>query len=119
MWPIKYTTEYEDWFTSQDKNHKVVINAKILVLKEFGPHLGRPYVDTIQGSKYANMKELRIRYKKTLFRILFCFDKSRNCWLLIGGNKKGKNQELFYQRLIRQAEELLDKNPEIMGVKDA
>ena len=114
MWTINYTTEYEDWFTSQDEENQMVINAKVMVLSEFGPNLGRPYVDTIKGSKYANLKELRIKHKNTLFRILFCFDKTRNCWLLIGGNKKGKNEDEFYRRLIKQAEDLIDKYPNIL-----
>ena len=96
----------------------MAINAKVLVLSEFGPNLGRPYVDTIKGSKFANLKELRIKYKNTLFRILFCFDKMRNCWLLIGGNKKGKNEEQFYRRLIKQAEDIIDKYPEITEERD-
>ena len=97
----------------------MVINAKVMVLSEFGPNLGRPYVDTIKGSKYVNLKELRIKYKNTLFRILFCFDKTRNCWLLIGGNKKGKTEAEFYRRLIKHAEDLIDKYPEIMEGKNA
>src|SRR5205085_10273344 len=35
--------------------------AKTRLLEQFGPRLGRPTVDTLNGSKYANMKELRLR----------------------------------------------------------
>ena len=119
MWPINYTPEYEDWFTVQEEENQMAINAKVLVLSKFGPNLGRPYVDTIQGSKFANLKELRIKYKNSLFRILFCFDKIRNCWLLIGGNKKGKNEEQFYRRLIRQVEDLIERYFEITEERDA
>jgi len=119
MWPIEYTEEYEDWFSAQEEESKVVINAKIIVLSEFGPNLGRPYVDTIKGSKYTNLKELRIRNKNFVIRILFCFNKSRKCWLIIGGNKKGKNEEDFYKNLIKKAEEIIEKNPGIMEGKNA
>jgi hypothetical protein len=119
MWPVDYTREYEDWFATQQEENKVAINAKVILLSEFGPHLGRPYVDTVYGSKYTNLKELRVSHKNTVFRILFCFDKVRNCWLLIGGNKKSKNEKLFYKNLIKQAEELIEKYPEIMEGKDA
>jgi hypothetical protein len=119
MWPISYTQEYEDWFSAQEEENKMAINAKVILLSEFGPHLGRPYVDTIHGSKYKNLKELRIKYKNTVFRILFCFDRSRNCWLLIGGNKKGKNEGRFYDNLIDLAEKLLEKYPEILEEKNA
>jgi len=119
MWSIEYTQEYEDWFSAQEEDNKVAINAKVILLSEFGPHLGRPYVDAIQGSKYANLKELRVKHKNTVFRILFCFDKRRNCWLLIGGNKKGKNEKPFYKNIIREAEKLIAKYPEILEEEDA
>jgi len=118
MWEIEYTKEYENWFSLQDEDDKIIINAKVLILSEFGPNLGRPYVDTIHGSKYPNLKELRIKYKQNVIRILFYFNKSRNCWLIIGGNKKGKNQEDFYKKLIKTAEDIINKNPNIMGGKD-
>jgi hypothetical protein len=119
MWPIEYTPEYESWFTDQEEEGKIAINAKVILLSEFGPHLGRPYADTIRGSKYKNLKELRINHKNTVFRILFCFNKKRNCWLLVGGNKKGKNESDFYKKIIAQAEEMIGKYPEIMEGNDA
>jgi len=114
---LRYTQEYEDWFSVQDEENQIIINAKILVLAEFGPNLGRPYVDTIKGSKYKKLKELRFKNKKSVFRILFIFDNSRDCWLLIGGNKKGKNQDDFYRKLIKLAEEIIENNPEILEGK--
>jgi hypothetical protein len=114
MWSIEYTKEYETWFTNQEEENKMAINTKVILLQEFGPNLGRPYVDTIHGSKYTNLKELRINRKNTALRILFCFNKIRNCWLLIGGNKKGKNEPDFYKKIINQAEDLIRKYPEIM-----
>jgi len=71
------------------------------------------------GSKYKNLKELRIKFKRTVFRILFCFNKKRTCWLIIGGNKKGQNEDDFYVKLVRQAEKLIDKYPEILEEKNA
>jgi hypothetical protein len=35
--------------------------ASLVPLREYGPSLGRPEVDTLNDSKYANMKELRFR----------------------------------------------------------
>jgi hypothetical protein len=29
------------------------------LLEQFGPQLGRPRIDTLKGSRHANMKELR------------------------------------------------------------
>ncbi|WP_342612443.1 type II toxin-antitoxin system RelE/ParE family toxin [Terriglobus saanensis] len=36
---------------------ELLAEAKFVEL--FGPETGRPHVDTLEGSKYANMKELR------------------------------------------------------------
>ena len=119
MWIIEYTQEFEDWFSVQEEESKIAINAKVIVLSEFGPQLGRPYVDTIHGSKYPNLKELRVKCKNDVFRILFLFNKSRNCWLIIGGNKKGKNEEDFYKKLIKQAEELIERNSEVLEGENA
>ena len=119
MEPPKFTKEYEEWFTAQDEEAKTLVNAKIIVLKEFGPNLGRPYVDTVKGSKYKNLKELRINHKKYVLRILLIFNRKRNCWLIIGGNKKGKNEEDFYKKTIKQAEELIEKYIEISEEKNA
>jgi len=112
-----YTQEYEDWFTSQEEENQIVITAKVKVLMEFGSSLGRPHADTIKGSKYKKLKELRFTNKKHLFRILYIFDEIRECWLLIGGNKKGKNADTFYQNLIKQAEKIIENNPKIMEGK--
>jgi hypothetical protein len=37
------------------------VEAAVDVLSEFGPTLGRPLVDTLTGSKIANLKELHLR----------------------------------------------------------
>jgi hypothetical protein len=77
------------------------------MLKELGPSLGRPYVDTIENSKHKNMKELRVQNKKRIFRIFFAFNLDRNAILLIGGDKRGDKR--FYQRMIPIADEIYDR----------
>jgi hypothetical protein len=110
VWLINYTNEYEQWFSEQNEDDKVAVVTKVRLLSEFGPQLGRPYADTLQGSKYANLKELRISHGNAVFRIAFCFDIKRKCWLLLGADKKGKNEDDFYHNLIRQAERLIEAN---------
>jgi hypothetical protein len=31
----------------------------VLAIEKIGPHLGRPLVDTLSGSRHKNMKEIR------------------------------------------------------------
>ena len=72
--------------------------------------LGRPHADQIKGSKINNLKELRTKLSGHVYRSLFAFDPERKAVVLCGGDKKGKNQEKFYQKLIVQAESVFDKH---------
>ncbi len=72
-------------------------------LEEFGPDLGRPNVDTLKGSAYPNMKELRF-HLDGLWRFAFAWDPQRQAIILCGGNKEGANQKRFYRSLIRLAD---------------
>ncbi len=74
------------------------------VLMQVGPQLGRPYADTLNGSAYPNMKELRITLPDGEWRVAFAFDPMRRAILLAGGNKSGSSQRKFYERLIRVAD---------------
>lgn len=51
--------------------------AHITVLETFGPQLGRPRVDTLKGSRHANMKELRFDAADGVWRFAFAFDPRR------------------------------------------
>ena len=107
-WTIKQTKELEDWFSDLDNDAQIDILASVEVLSEFGPVLGRPQVDTLNGSQYPNMKELRVQSKGRPFRIAFAFDPNRAGILLIGGNKEGKKR--FYDELIEKADEIYTRH---------
>jgi hypothetical protein len=77
--------------------------ARLKVLAEFGPNLGRPNVDTLKGSSFPNMKELRFR-KNGLGRFAFAFDTLQQAIVLVGGDKEGDNQTKFYKSLIQVAD---------------
>jgi hypothetical protein len=107
MWTIERTNEIAAWIAQLDDDTKEAIYKNLLILRELGPSLGRPYVDTIENSKHKNMKELRVQNKKRLFRVFFAFDPDRNALLLIGGDKRGDKR--FYQRMIPKADEIYDR----------
>ena len=79
--------------------------AHALLLKDFGPGLGRPTVDTLKGSQHANMKELRFAWAGEVWRVAFAFDPERQGILLVGGDKGGADQRRFYKRLIAVADQ--------------
>ena len=74
------------------------------VLAEFGPALGRPHVDTLAGSRHANMKELRFKAADGVWRVAFAFDPERRAILLVAGDKSGMSQARFYKALIKTAD---------------
>ena len=76
--------------------------ARSALLEEFGPQLGRPYADTLDGSRHANMKELRFTADDGVWRVAYAFDPDREAILLIAGGKSGKSTTRFYKRLIEQ-----------------
>ena len=77
--------------------------VRLQVLEAFGPTLGRPNTDTLKGSSFANMKELRFRLDG-LWRFAFAFDAERMGIVLVGGNKKGVIQRRFYEDVIAIAD---------------
>lgn len=77
-------------------------------LEDDGPFLGRPEVDTLSGSSHANMKEIRIKYGRQIWRFAFAFDPSQSAIILCGGEKQGRSQQLFYRQLINKADTRFD-----------
>ena len=58
----------------------------------------------IIGSTHTNMKEIRVRFGKQVWRFAFAFDPSQSAIILCGGDKQGMSQTLFYKTLIRKAD---------------
>lgn len=108
MWNVDSSDEYDVWFLALDEESKEAVLQRVLLLRQFGPNLPRPYADVLHGSKkYKNLKELRNQTQNHLLRVSYYFDSARNAFLLTGGDKKGKTQDKFYKDLIAESEELL------------
>jgi hypothetical protein len=106
MWTIRATDEFAAWFRGLTGAEREAVDVKVGLLKLMGPKLGRPHADTLSGSKYANMKELRADTADAVLRVAFAFDPNREAILLTGGNKTGVNQRRFYKQLISTADEI-------------
>jgi hypothetical protein len=59
MWEVEFTVEFERWWNGLDASEQESLAASIGLIEELGPQLPRPHSDTVNGSKHANMKELR------------------------------------------------------------
>ena len=105
-WHVGTTDDFDRWFVDQSEDVQVEVAACVRVLQQVGPSLGRPLVDTLNGSKYANMKELRAKAQGQVIRIAFAFDPKQKALLLTAGAKQGRSEKQFYRALIRKADRL-------------
>jgi hypothetical protein len=99
MWTIETTDTFDEWFNNLDDTDRSNVLASLIVLRERGPMLPRPYADTVKGSSHINMKELRVQSKGDPIRAFFAFDPKRRGILLCAGNKTG-NEKRFYDEMI-------------------
>ena len=100
--------EFKPEFDALHENVRTEVLALSLVIQEFGPQLGRPRVDTLKGSRHANMKELRFSAAGGEWRVAFAFDPRRRAILLVAGDKSGGSERRFYRELIRKADDRFD-----------
>jgi hypothetical protein len=107
-WPVELADEFEPEFDALPEIVRTEILALTLVLERFGPQLGRPRVDTLKGSRHANMKELRFSAADGAWRLAFAFDPRRRAILLVAGDKSGGSAKRFYRELLRKADERFD-----------
>ncbi|MEX0794193.1 MAG: type II toxin-antitoxin system RelE/ParE family toxin [Pirellulaceae bacterium] len=112
MWEVEFTDEFGRWWDQLTADEQESVAACVELLRQSGPHLQRPYADTLKGSRHLNMKELRVQHGGRPLRTLFAFDPRRTAILLIGGDKTGDNR--FYKRMIPIADNLYDEHLETL-----
>lgn len=107
-WAVEFNHEFKSEFDVLHEKVQDEILALVLLLQQFGPQLGRPRVDTLKGSRHANMKELRFSAADGEWRVAFAFDLKRKALLLVAGDKSGISEKRFYRQLIRKADDRFD-----------
>ena len=109
-WRVQIAEEFEPEFFALQSEIQDAILTMTRLLRQFGPQLGRPQVDTLNGSRHANMKEMRLSVAGGEWRIAFAFDPVRRAMLLVAGDKSGGSGRRFYRELIRRADERFDRH---------
>ena len=99
-WTVLFHDDFDQELSKYDEDLQDELLAHANLLQEFGPNLGRPTVDTLKGSSYPNMKELRFNWMGEVWRVAFAFDPLRQAVLLVAGDKSSVNQKRFYAKLI-------------------
>ena len=101
---VEFTDEFEGWWDSLNDAEQRSVAFSVGTVEEFGVNLKRPHADTIHGSKFPNMRELRCQHEGREYRILFAFDPRRTAMLLIGGDKTGRTD--WYGEFLPQADRI-------------
>lgn len=107
-WQIEFYDAFETQFLALEESVQDAMLARFELLARRGPELGRPFCDTLKGSRHTNMKELRCDADNGVWRIAFAFDLKRQAIVLAAGDKGGVNQKRFYKRLIKLADDRFD-----------
>ena len=107
-WTVAFHEEFVPEFRRLDPRVQDETYAVARVLERFGPQLGRPRVDTLNGSRHANMKEIRFSAKGGTWRV--AFDPECRAILLVAGDKSGAGERHFYRALIARADARFDRH---------
>ena len=103
-WQVLFHFEFLGEFGDFDTAVQDEIAALGELLSTIGPSLKRPHADTLNGSSFANMKELRFSADGGVWRLAYAFDPERNAILLVAGDKSGGSSKRFYKTLIAKAD---------------
>lgn len=119
---MKWTVIFHDEFEPEFDNLPVEVQDELLAeagfVEKFGPETGRPHVDKLKGSAYANMKELRFEAADGEWRVAFAFDPKRRAVLLVAGDKTGVSEKKFYKRLIAKADSRYERHLERLKTEE-
>lgn len=102
-WVIILTERFEEWLNEQDIQLQENMVVALRNLETYGHLLARPLADAIKGSKFNNMKELRVQHQGRPIRAFFAFDPLRQAIVLCAGDKS--NDKKFYERMISIADQ--------------
>ena len=103
-WKVRFYPAFDREFDALSNDVQDELLAQAALIETFGPFLGRPRADTLNGSQHANMKELRFTAGGGVWRVAFAFDTERKAVLLAAGDKSGIDERRFYKQLIRKAD---------------
>jgi hypothetical protein len=117
QWTVIFHEEFEPEFDELPAEVQDELYAEAGFVEKFGPETGRPHVDTLNGSDYANMKELRFEADNGEWRVAFAFDPKRRAVLLVAGDKAGVSEKKFYKRLIAKADARYERHLQKLKVE--
>jgi hypothetical protein len=70
--PVFFTDEFEAWWDGLSMEEQDSIDPVVLMLGQEGATLRFPYSSGIKGSRYSQLRELRIQHQGRPYRIFVC-----------------------------------------------
>jgi hypothetical protein len=113
-WTVDFYNDFVPEFKALPIDVQDELLASVELLEKLGPELKRPQADTLNGSKYANMKELRFKAVGGVWRFAYAFDPQRQGIVLVGGDKSGSSERRFYKQLIQKADKRFETHLETL-----
>ncbi len=113
----RFALEFKPEFDKLSADVQDAIYFGVRLLEMDGPEAGRPYIDTLKGSRHSNMKELRLTADNGEWRVAFAFDAKREAILLVAIDKSGISQSKAYSSLISKADERFTAHQERLKKK--
>ncbi len=110
---VEFTDEFELWWNGLTPDEQESVDFSVGLLEEYVVHLKRPHADTIHGSKFNNMRELRCQHQGRPYRVLYAFDPRRMAMLLIGGDKTGNPN--WYEQFVPLADKVYAQHLKEIG----
>jgi hypothetical protein len=110
IWIVALHDDFAPEYDELPENVQDELLAMMGLLEQFGPRLGRPHADTLNGSRHANLKELRFSAAGGVWRFAFAFDPVRRAIILCGGDKSGGSEKRFYRQLVEKADRRFDEH---------
>jgi hypothetical protein len=111
-WQVELTPQVERWYMGLKTPDAERIAPSLDELERIGPALGRPFVDSVKGSRHHNMKELRSIGGN--LRALFAFDPRRHAIVLVAGDKS-RDWKGWYRRNIPVADRRYEEHVRDIG----
>jgi len=107
-WVVELGDEFQPEYDELPEEVQDELLAMTRLLQQFGQQLKRPHAYTLNGSRHANMKELRFDAADDVWRVAFAFDPRRKAILLIAGDKSGSSEKRFYREFISKVDDRYD-----------
>jgi hypothetical protein len=94
-WDIVFDDDFQTEFDVYEAAVQDKILARAGLLRQFGPNLPRPCADTLEGSKFANMKELRAPVGKQVWAHSLCLRPQSSGDPVMCRQQRGRQQEVL------------------------